>query len=209
MTRLDGEKKSPLPWIIGLIVLALLAAAIYYLTANKTPNAAVDVNSTGTQVTTPGANSNGNVADANATDANATDANAASSNMADSNAMADNSAMAGNSAMSDSNAMDANSAMMSNSATADANSAMMSNSATSDSNSAIIDNSAANVAMSGATPAAGKAKKDGNDVVATRSKTIETKNAIVTYKKSVKNDGTSMHNKEIVPKPVEQAKKMQ
>lgn len=203
MTRLDGEKKSPLPWIIGLIVLALLAAAIYYLTANKTSNTAVDVNSPAMQNTPTGATSDANMTDANATDINALDANAAGSNMTDSNAMADNSAM------SDSNAMDSNSAMMSNSATSDSNSAMMSNSATMDSNSAMMDNSAANMAMPGVTPIAGNAKPDANGVVATRSKTIETKDAIVTYKKSVKEDGSLMHDKEIVPKPVGQAKKMQ
>ncbi len=203
MTRLDGEKKSPLPWIIGLIVLALLAAAIYYLASNKTPNNVVDVNSPAMQDTTPGAIGDVNATDANMADANAMDANATDTNMADSNAMMDNSAM------SDSNAMDANSAMMSNSATMDSNGAMMSNSATMDSNGAITDNSAANMAMPGVTPVAGNAKSDRNGVMATRSKTIETPDATVTYKKAVKEDGSLMRDKTIVPKPVERAKKMQ
>lgn len=202
MTRLDGEKKSPLPWIIGLIVLALLAAAIYYLTANKTPDNAVDVNSPALQSTAGGANAaNANATDANATDANATDANATDANSTDANAASGN--------MADSNAADSNSAMTSNSATGDANSAVTSKPTISDANAPMIDNAANNSAMPGVTPVAGNAKPKGDGIVATRSKTIKTKDATVTYKKSVKSDGSLMHDKEIVPKPVEQAKKMQ
>lgn len=230
MTRLDGEKKSPLPWIIGLIVLALLAAAIYYFTAAKGTDAVV-VNGNGVEMqnTAPGGLGESNAADANTTDANSMSSNAMDSNATDSNSMDANSAMMGNSAMSDSN-----SAMSNGSAMSDSNSAMMGNSATSDSNSAMSngamsDNSMSSNSMSGnsmsnssmssgsmsnsaspaMTPASTGAKAPGKDIVATRSKTIETNKATVTYKKSVKSDGTLMHDKTIVPKPVEQAKKMQ
>ena len=213
MTRLDGEKKSPLPWIIGLIVLALLAAAIYYFTVAKGTDAVV-VNENGVEMinNAPGGLGEENATDANATDANsmdanATDANAMDANSTDTNAMSDanavdsNGAMTGNSAMmdsnsamGDSNAMDSNSAMMSNSATSD--------SAMSDSNSAMMSNSTGDAATPGVTPASSSAGAGGNDVIATRSKTIETGKATVTYKKSVKADGSLMRDKTIVPKPV-------
>ena len=69
MTRLDGEKKSPLPWIIGLIVLALLAAGIYYfMTANKGANqATVTSNGVELQNAAPGGLGVDNSTDLNAT----------------------------------------------------------------------------------------------------------------------------------------------
>lgn len=225
MTRLDGEKKSPLPWIIGLIVLALLAAAIYYFTAAKGTDAVV-VNGNGVELqnTAPGGLGESNAADANTTDANAMDSNAMDSNAMDANsAMMNNSAMTdSNSAMSNGSAMsDSNSAMMDNSAMSNSSNAM-SNGAMSDnsmssnsmsnssmSNSSMSSGSMSNSASPAMTPASTGAKAPGNGVIATRSKTIKTDKATVTYKKSVNADGTLMHDKTIVPKPVEQAKKMQ
>ena len=212
MTRLDGEKKSPLPWIIGLLVLALLAAAIYYFTVAKGTDA-VTVNGNGVELqnNAPGGLGEGNATDANATDANATDANSTDMNVADANALDANSAiMDANSAMG--NSMDSNSAM------SDSNSAMMnsstmdSNSAMSDSNSAMMNSSTMmdnSAPVAGVTPAAAAGSKSGSDVIATRSKTIKTDDATVTYKKSVKADGSLTRDKTIVPKPVEQAKKNQ
>ena len=141
MTRLDGEKKSPLPWIIGLIVLALVAAAIYYFAVAKGTDAVV-ANENGVELidnrpgglgidnTTDTNMADTNAMDTNMMDANAMDANATDMNAMDSNSMDSNSAMMGgtDTNMADSNAMDANSAMMGNSAM-DANSAMMNNAA--------------------------------------------------------------------------------
>ena len=205
MTRLDGEKKSPLPWIIGLIVLALLAAAIYYFAVAKGTDA-VTINGNGVELqnNAPGGLGEGNSIDANSTDANSMDTNATDGNALDANsAMTDGNAAMGNSMDSNSAMSDSNSAMM-NSSSMDSNSAMMdSNSATMD-NSTMMNNSAP---VAGLTPASAAGNKSGNDVIATRSKTIKTEDATVTYKKSVKADGSLMRDKTIVPKPVEQAKK--
>ena len=136
MTRLDGEKKSPLPWIIGLIVLALLAAAIYYFAVAKGTDAVV-ANENGVELIDNQAGGLGvdNTTDANMTDANMTDTNMADANMTDTN-------------MADANAMDANSAMMDNSAMGGTDTNMADTNAMDtnamDSNSAMMDNSAMN-----------------------------------------------------------------
>ena len=211
MTRLDGEKKSPLPYIIGLIVLALVAAGIYFLfVANKGADT-VEATSNGIEIqnNAPGglAMDNGadtNMADANMTDLNATDTNMADANMAMSNTMMDNSAMSNsmmdNSAMS--NSMMDNSAM---SGSAMSNSAM--------DNSAIVgsamgNNAMSNSAMPAITPASmsGSAPKDNQDIVAMRSKTIKSDGSTVTYKKSVTKDGAVLRDKTIAAEPVKKAK---
>ena len=202
MTRLDGEKKSPLPWIIGLLVLALLAAAIYYFAfAKGNDNADNSVEITSNAPAGMGADSN--IADANMADANMADANSMDANMADTNAMDAN--------MVDTNSMDANSAMMngadSNMATGNmADSNALGSDGTMMSNSATSDNSAAAMPLPAMTPASSDAKSKSDDVVATRSKTIKTDDKTVIYQKSVKADGTVMRDKKIVGKPVESAK---
>ena len=220
MTRLDGEKKSPLPYIIGLIVLALVAAGIYFLfVANKGADT-VQATSNGIEIqnNAPGGLGVDNGADANATDTNAMDANMADANATDTN-MADANA-------TDTNTMDANMAtsntMMDNSAmgnsvmdnSAMSNSAMggaMGNSAMSNSamgGGAMSNSATSNSAMPAMTPAAmsGSAPKSNSDIVATRSKTIKTGDSTVTYKKSVTKDGAVMRDKTIAAEPVKAAK---
>ncbi len=198
MTRLDGEKKSPLPWIIGLLVLALLAAVIYYFAVAKGTDA-VTVNENGVELidNAPGGLGVENSADTNMTDASSTDSNAMDANAMDMNAM-DANAMDMNSM--DMNAMDANSAM--------SNGMMDGNSM--DSNSAMMDNAVSGVPVPGMTPtSANNGSAAGNDTMATRSKTIKTDDKTVIYQKAVKEDGSLVRNKTIVPEPVQQAKKMQ
>lgn len=202
MTRLDGEKKSPLPWIIGLIVLALLAAGIYYFTtANRGADQNLN-NGVQTPVVAPGDlgdnSADANTVDSNMADANSVDANAATANMADANAMDANSV--------DSNAMDSNSAMTNG---ADTN-AVAGNSADANSADMGVGNSetVTGVPVPAVTPASADANaKVGNDTMVTRSKTIKTDDKTVIYEKSVKADGSLVRDKKIVPNPVVEAKK--
>ena len=197
MTRLDGEKKSPLPWIIGLIVLALLAAGIYYLfVANQgADRAVIGPDGVELQDTRPGGL--GVEGDADDVAENAVVAPGVAPNTVDNAALIAPNPALDNSAMMDNTAM-MNSAMMDNTATP--NNAM--------SNGVVVVPVPVVPAM---TPAAAPAPNanNGNDTVATRSKTIETDDKTVTYKKSVKEDGLLMRDKTIVAEPVQEAKKNQ
>lgn len=231
MTRLDGEKKSPLPWIIGLIVLALLAAAIYYSAfANKGAEQAV-INQNGVELQNTASGDLGaeNSTDANTVDVNTVDANTVDANTADSNMVGDNKMGA-----SATGKMDGANANSTNKTNANAPGSKEKGTNAKGANTTATGQTGANSATTKSTEkgavAAGNSvggsqeitgvpvpmipsssanskEKAGNDTVATRSKTIKTDDKTVIYEKSVKADGSLVRDKKIVPKPVEAAKK--
>ncbi len=208
MTRLDGEKKSPMPWIIGLIVLALLAAAIYYFAVAKGTDAVV-ANENGVELidNAPGGLGVDNSADANMADTNMVDANTIDGNTMDGNVADSNVVMTLPGDMT----TDGNNAMMDNSATS-GNSATMGNAPMND--PAMSNSAMGNSSMEAPSPAVTPASANSNsavsdDVMATRSKTIKTGDKTVVYKKTVKEDGSLVRDKTIVPEPVKEAKKIQ
>lgn len=212
MTRLDGEKKSPLPYIIGFIVLALVAAGLYFLLTQR-GNEATDTNSAG--VVAVNSASDNSAMDANTADANGVDANTIDANTVDANAtggamMDSNAAMANsatdNSAMMSNSAMD-NSAMMSNSAMTNSamNGGAMTNSAMSNSamggamsNSAMSNSAMSNSAMGGtmSNSAMSNSAMMNNSAMAPASATSTPKNdssaVIAARSKTVKQGDTTV-----------------
>jgi len=194
MARLEGEKKSVVPLIVGAVLLAALAAGAYAYFSSRGSGDTSNANGPTPAMSRPSSAVSGNSGADNSSADNSGALNEAASNTA-----SGNEASGGTSDNSASATGGTNNLATENFATGTENSATTTeNSAAGSSNSAASTNSAAGSgsAMMGKSSTSSTTTTNGTPhPIAARSKTIKKGDTTVTYRKEVLGNGAQKHTK--------------